>query len=122
MALAIVQRPLSGSTDGLPIEVSATAGGATTVHTMVTGTTTMDRVFMWAGNTSTADITLILEWGASADRYKEIIPAETTGYPVLNGQPVWGRSGSISATVIKAHASTSAVVKLVGYVNRITES
>ncbi len=122
MALAIVQRPLSASNDGLPIEVSATSDGATTVHTMVTGTTTMDRLFMWAGNTSTADITLIIEWGASADRYKEIVPAETTGYPVLNGQPLWGRSGTVSATVIKAHASTSAVLKLVGYVNRVTES
>lgn len=122
MALAVVQRPLSGSSDGLPIEVSATAGGATTVHTMVTGTTTMDRVFMWAGNTSTADITLIIEWGASADRFKEIIPSRTTSHPVLTGQPVWGRSGSVSATVLKAHASTSAVLKLTGYINRITES
>ena len=122
MAVTLVQRPLSGSTDGLPIEVSATAGGATTVHTMVTGTTTIDRVFMWAGNTSTADITLILEWGASADRYKEVIPAKATAYPVLTGQPVWGRSGSVSATVLKAHAFTSAVIKLVGYVNRVTES
>jgi len=122
MALTVVKRTLNGSNDGLPIEVSATAGGATTVHTMTSGTNVMDRIFLWAGNTSTADITLILEWGASADRYKEVIPKETTAYPVLHGNPVWGRSASISATVIKAHASTSAVIKISGYVNRVTES
>lgn len=122
MALAIVQRSLNASTEGLPIEVSATAGGATTIHTMVTGTANVDRLFVWAGNTSTADITLIFEWGASADRLKEVVPAKVASFPVLTGQPVWGRSGSVSATVIKAHASTSAVIKLLGYVNRVTES
>ncbi len=122
MALAIVQRPLSASTDGLPIQLSATAGDGTTLHTMVTGTTTMDRVFMWATNSSTAAIEVNIEWGASTARLAEEVPAKTMGYPLVNGLPVWGRSGSVSATVIKGYASTSAVVNIFGYVNRVTES
>jgi hypothetical protein len=122
MALAIVQRPLSASTNGLPIQLSATAGDGTTLHTMVSGSNIVDRVFMWATNSSTTTIEVNLEWGASTARLAENIPPKTMTYPLVTGVPLWGRSASISATVIKGYASTSAVINIFGYVNRVTES
>jgi hypothetical protein len=122
MALAIVQRPLSAASDGLPIQLSATAGAGTTLHTMVTGTTTMDRVFMFAANSSSLAINVTIEWGASTTRLSEVVPGKVTSYPIISGLPLWGRSGSVSATVLKGYASTSAVINIFGYVNRVTES
>jgi len=50
--MAIYKRKLSGSTDGKPIKVVATATAGTTIHTAVAGTTagTFDEIWLYAYN------------------------------------------------------------------------
>ena len=112
----IAKKLLSGSTDGEPIKVAATATAGTLLHTAVAGTTDTDLVDLYACNTQSADVTLTLEWGGttSPDHLLEIVlPGEagaikiTSQFPLQNGK------------IIRAFASSANVVNIWGSVNRI---
>ena len=112
----IAKKLLSGSTDGEPIKVAATATAGTLLHTAVAGTTDLDLIDLFACNTQSADVTLTLEWGGvtSPDHLLEIVlPGEagaikiTDKFPLQNGK------------VVRAFCSTADVVTIWGSVNRI---
>lgn len=71
---------LSGSTDGRPIAVAATASPGTTIHTAQASATLFDVVELTASNIDTVDRELTLEVGGTttADQQKYTIPAKTT--------------------------------------------
>src|SRR5947207_7934721 len=73
---------LSGSTDGRPIAVAATASPGTTIHTAgaVTGDDNYDEIHLVASNVDTVDRQLTLEWGGTttADQVIHVIPALTS--------------------------------------------
>jgi hypothetical protein len=117
MATAL-KRKLSGSTDGLGIELSTTSTPGDLIHTAVAGTTagTFDEVWIEAVNNSTAAIQLTLEWG-SHDHAQNIIQTVnpksglvkiTDGLILQNGLDI---NAFASATGITIH----------GYVNTITD-
>lgn len=109
---------LSGSTNGKAIKVAATSTAGTTIHTAVSGTSSLDEVWLYAHNSSAATVKLTLEWGeASApDGHIEInIGAEGTGLVLVAPGLLLQNS-----LVIKAFAGTANVVTLTGYVNRIS--
>ena len=54
---------LSGSTNGRGILVAATATAGTLIHTAVSGTSSLDEVWLYAHNTSASAVKLTLEWG-----------------------------------------------------------
>jgi hypothetical protein len=115
-----VKRKLSGSTDGLPVKVVATATAGTTIHTAVAGTTagTFDEVWLWAYNGHTTDVVLTLEWGGAAVPDQNIvvtIPFKSGLVPVVPGFIL--QNGS----VVKAFAGTANVITLNGFVNAITD-
>jgi hypothetical protein len=83
---------LSGGTTGMNIKVAATSSAGTTIHTAVSGTSNMDEVWLYACNTSGADVKLTIEYGAIRE----------------NG------------LVIKAFAASANVININGYANRIT--
>jgi len=58
---------LSGSTNGKPIVVVATATAGTAVHTVGSGTTNADEVWLWVSNVTATAATLTLEWGGVTD-------------------------------------------------------
>ena len=108
---------LSGGTNGKAIKVAATATLGTTIHTAVSGTSSIDEVWLWAVNTDSADRKLTIEYGGatSPDCLVEMtIPFEDGPYLVIPG---WTLQNSL---VITAFAATANVVLLNGYVNRIT--
>jgi hypothetical protein len=108
---------LSGSTNGKAIKVAATSTAGTTIHTAVSGTSSLDEVWLYAHNSSAATVKLTLEWGeASApDGNIEInIGAEGTGLVLIAPGILLQNS-----LVIKAFAATTNVVTITGYVNRI---
>jgi hypothetical protein len=109
---------LSGSTNGRPIKVAATATAGTLIHTAVTGTSSIDEIWLYAHNTSAASVKLTLEFGgtSSPDDHIEInIPAEGAGAVlVVPGLPM------NNGLVIRAFAGTTNVLNIVGYVNRIS--
>ncbi len=120
MALAVVIRPLSGAVDGLPIQVSATTGSATVIHTGQSNTLVFERLYLWATNSTTNAVSTIMEWGPSTNQILDEIPPRAGAYPLVQGLYLLGRSGSL--TVIKMGASASAIIYIFGYVDRVTES
>jgi hypothetical protein len=108
---------LSGSTNGKAIKVAATATAGTTIHTAVSGTSSLDEIWLYATNTSASTVKLTLEWGEATapDGNIEInIGAEGTGLVLVAPGILLQNS-----LVIKAFAATANVITLTGYVNRI---
>ena len=108
---------LSGSTNGKGIKVAATATAGTTIHTAVSGTSSIDEVWLYAHNTSASVVKLTLEWGgvAAPDDHIEInIGAEGTGM-ILIAPGILLQNG----LVVRAFAGTANVLNIFGYVNRI---
>ena len=109
---------LSGSTNGKGIKVVQTATAGTLIHTAVSGTSSLDEIWLYAHNTSSAAVKLTLEWGgvAAPDDHIEItIGAEGTGL-VLVAPGILLQNG----LVVRAFAATANVVNIFGYVNRIS--
>jgi len=108
---------LSGSTNGKAIKVAATATPGTTIHTAVSGTSSIDEVWLYAHNTSSTVVKLTVEWGEATapDGNIEInIGAEGTGMILIAPGILLQNS-----LVIKAFAGTANVINIFGYVNRI---
>lgn len=108
---------LSGSTNGKAIKVAATATAGTTIHTAVSGTSSLDEIWLYAHNTSAGTVKLTLEWGEATapDGNIEInIGAEGTGLVLIAPGILLQNS-----LVIKAFAGTANVINIFGYVNRI---
>lgn len=108
---------LSGSTNGKAIKVVATATAGTTIHTAVSGSSSIDEIWLYAHNSSASTVKLTLEWGEATapDGNIEInIGAEGTGLVLVSPGILLQNS-----LVVKAFAGTANVVTLTGYVNRI---
>jgi hypothetical protein len=113
--LAIERRILSGSTNGRPVKVVATATAGTTIHTA--HATSIDEVWLWAVNTDTTARKLTVELGGTSspdDLIEVTIPAEGGLVLVAPGLSVTG------SVVVRAFCATANVVNVVGFVNRIS--
>lgn len=109
----ITKELLSGSTDGAPIKVVATASPGTAVH--VADASAIDEIWLWAVNTSGSSVKLTIQFGGiiSPDNDIELtMPAEDGLYPILPGLVL------TNTKTVKAFAATGGVL-VVGYVNRI---
>ena len=105
---------LSGAADGLNNKIAATSSAGDTVHTA--HATALDEVWLYACNTSTSDVKLTVEWGATSDdeRLTEVtIGAEAGWVLVIPGMLL------TNSLVVKAFAATTNVINVNGYVNRI---
>lgn len=117
--MATRRLPLSGSTDGRPIKIVATASPGTTVHTASSDVTEVDAVYLWAANTSATAATLTIQWGGTTDPDD----AHPKGYSLAaEGIPTMIAAGAVlrNALVIKAYSGTANVITLTGYVLRAT--
>ena len=120
LLVTYTRRLLSGSTDGLPIQVTGTnTAGANTIHTAVAGSTDFDEIYAWANNAGAAAATLTIEWGSTSDPAGHLvksysIPSYSAPIPIATGQVL------NNSKVMKAFAGTTAVINITGYVNRIT--
>jgi hypothetical protein len=116
----VVKRKLSGSTDGAPIKVVATATAGTTIHTAVAGTTagTFDEIWLYAYNSHTASVELTIEYGGptAPDQNIKVTLASKSGLSLI----VPGLILQNSLTV-KAFAGTANVITISGWVNSITD-
>ncbi len=107
---------LSGSTDGRPIKVAATASPGTTVHTAPASG--LDEVYLWLTNTDTVARTVTVQFGGTGDPDDAIcktvsLPANSPPIPLIMGLPLQ------NSLVVKVFASAANVVLASGYVNRI---
>lgn len=119
MATAL-KRKLSGSTDGMPIKVVATATAGTTIHQAVAGTTTgtFDEVWLFAFNSHTAAVTLTIEYGGATapDQNITCTLASQSGLQLVVPGLILQ-----NGLYVKAFASSANVVTISGYVNAITD-
>lgn len=108
---------LTGSTNGKPIAVAATAiGSGTTIHTVPTLTSTQyDEVYIWACNTDSVEHYLTLGLGGSATANlmpnQVVLPANSPPMPVLCGVTLG------SGVVVTAASDAANMVNLTGHVN-----
>jgi hypothetical protein len=108
---------LSGSTNGRMIQVTGTnSGGANTIHTAVSGTSSLDEIHLWAVNYHSADVLLTVEYGGTgaANEIDFTIPANVGLVEIVSKLLLQ------NSLVIKAYAATGSVINVGGYVNRIS--
>lgn len=105
---------LSGSTNGLPIQVAATSIAAgTTLHAVPNTTLTQDNLLLLFSNIDTSDRTLTLGWGGVTDPDNLVcsaytIPASSFLFPVI--LPLRNN------LIVKAAASVTNIINCVGKV------
>lgn len=109
---------LSGSTNGKPIKIAATASPGTIVHTAVSGTTSFDEIYVWLTNLDASARTVTIEFGGTTNPDDLIardltLPANSPPVPILTGQVLNG------GLVLRIFASFTNVILASGYVNRI---
>jgi hypothetical protein len=110
----VSQTPLSGSTNGQPVLVVATATLGTTVHTAGAGTTNTDHITnLWAANTSGGGVLLSVERGTATTTKLETftIPANSSlqlpNLSLNNGQVLTMFAGSANVINITGKVTTT---------------
>ena len=106
----------SGSTNGRPVLVVATATLGTTLHTAVTGTSDMDEIYVWAYNDHTADVLLTIEFGGAVtpgDTIRYTVPFDDGLHLIIPGIRLQ------NGLVVTAFAGTASVITCVLNVNRL---
>lgn len=112
--------PLSAQTDGSPIKVVATASTGTTIHATGTSSSVIDEIWLYAYNSSTANVLLTIQYGGTTspdDDIKITIPSQSGLTLVVPGLILSGTGAA--ANTIAAYAGTANVITISGYVNRI---
>ena len=115
MANTYTKIPLSGSTDGRPIKVGATATPGTTIHTAQASTTLVDEMWIWAYNSDASAKTLTIEIGGVTTPYDLVvmsIPGQSGLVAVLPGFILR------NSLILRAFCNTTNVVILHGYIHR----
>lgn len=113
------KQALSGATTGVPIAVAATSSTGTTIHATGTSSTTIDEIWLYATNTSTAAVVLTIQYGGTAtlNQIQQTIPANSGLTLIVPGLILTGTGAA--ANTVYAYAGTTNVVNISGYVNRV---
>jgi hypothetical protein len=119
MAGSFTREQLSGSTDGKPILIAATATPGTLIHTAIASTTVWDHIYASANNLSAVDVAITIEFGGTTDpdhllAKGLVIPANAHDFPLINGKPLK------NSLVVRIFAGTANVLTVAGRVNRYT--
>jgi hypothetical protein len=112
---------LSGSTNGKAIKVAATTTPGTTIHATGTSASIIDEVWLYAYNSSTANVLLTIQYGGTTavdNDIKITLPSQSGLTLIVPGLILTG-DGSTANTVY-AYADTTNVITISGYVNRIS--
>ncbi len=107
---------LSGSTNGRPIAVAATATPGTVIHTAASSG--IDEVWLWVNNRTATAAALTTEWGGTANSDHTV---EALSIPANSGPVLIADGLRISnSLVIRAFSGTGSALNIAGFVNRIT--
>jgi hypothetical protein len=109
---------LSDSTSGKNISVTgANTGASVDIHDAVSGSSDFDEMWIYACNTSAADVVLTIEYGGTDNQDDYIETTLTADGGTTLVVPGLLLNGGLT---IKAWAGTANVVNINGYANRIT--
>lgn len=115
--MAITKELLSGGTNGKNIKVTQTSSTGTEIHTVSSGTTSKDEIWLYAVNTHIADVNLTIQFGGTSD------PDDNMNFTLRAYQGLTLLIPGLllnNALSIKAFASVANKIIMNGYVNRIT--
>ena len=115
MTTPIAAQIPSGSSDGRPIAVAATASPGTTLHAATNTSGQVDEIWVTAWNVDTVARELTIELGGSStsDQLVVSIPARSGGVLVVNGARLAG------GVAVKAFAASASKINCVVTVNRV---
>ncbi len=120
MPTSITRAHLSGSSNGLPIPVAATASPGTVLHTAVNATGSFDEMHLWVSNVTGSAATLTLEWGGTTDPGSLIVKA--LSIPANSGPTKIVAGQTLSAGLVaRAFASAAGALNITGHINRIAQ-
>lgn len=110
---------LSGSTNGIPVKIAATASPGTTVHTATATSGAFDEIYIWLSNLDTVDRMVTIQWGGVTDPDDLIsktvtVSAKSGPTPYVPGLLLNG------GLLVKIFADAANVITASGYVNRIS--
>jgi hypothetical protein len=113
-AYTLDQLPLSGSTDGRMIKITATATAGTLVTTTPSGTSGLSNLWLWVVNKHTSSVNVTVEWGGTTadDTYVLTIPNGQGLFPLVQGMTL--RNG----LAVRVFASVANVIFVTGFENR----
>ena len=117
MATTFQAVPLSGSTNGRPIPIAATATPGTLLH--VASASSLDEVYLYAANITAAAVTLTIQFGGVTTGDNLVvtsIPANSSPVQLAFGQRLTG------GVEVRAFAATAGAINMTGVVNRITQN
>lgn len=108
--------PLSGSTNGRSINISASSSVGTTLHVAQSGTSGLDEVWLYAVNSGSISTSLTIEFGGTEqkDNIKISIPKDSGLVLVSPGLLLQ------NSLTISAFATIPNVVHVHGFINRVT--
>lgn len=120
MALTYSRQIFSGSSNGLPIEVSAVSSPGTTIHTVgATATSAREEIILYMTNGATVDQPVTVELGGTStkDHIKATIPSRQ-GLQLM----VPGISLTATSSIVRAFSTGTATetLRACGWVNRAT--
>lgn len=108
---------LSGSTNGKQIKITGTnSGGAVTVHTAVSGTSSFDEIWIYAYNSDSVTRNVTILWGGTTTPDNQMffpVPSQSGRFQLIDGALLQ------NSLVVKAFADAANVVMLDGFVNNI---
>lgn len=116
MAIAY-KRLLSQSIGGKGITISSITTPGTLIHTAPAGTTpgSYDEVWLWAYNADTSNTVISVEWASDGLVRKITVPLQTGLIPIIPGLILQ------NGETIRVFASAANVIKIDGFINRITD-
>lgn len=106
--------PLSASTNGRYISITATATLGTLCHTAVTGTVRWDKVWLYATNTSAVQVLVTVEFGGvgTANNVLTLVAAQSQAN-LIYGIPLQ------NALTVTVFAATTAVINVGGFIEQV---
>ncbi len=119
-AVDYTKEPLSESTDGRPIQVTATSSPGTLIHTCSDDPDDQDELWVYAFNTTSGNVVVTLEFGgtSASDALPTTVHADSDRV-ISRGMVLPGKASPLE---VRAYATSGSVINVQGYANRITQT
>lgn len=113
---------LSESTSGKAVNVTATGASTTLIHTTPSSSSSMDEIWLYATNSSIADITFNLLYGGTDFSNDILFEGVVEAYAgnVLICPGLIAKGDGATGFSIYGNSSVASGINIFGYVNRIS--
>lgn len=116
------KQPLSASSNGKAVNITATGGSTTLIHSTLASASVTDEIWLYATNATTADITLKLLYGGTNFTndvlFDGVIEAYGGSMLICPGLIASGNGSAVFS--IYGNSSVATGINVFGYVNRIS--